>query len=451
MTFNPRQTTIKFLRQIGFTTGTKIWLRISWDLPTEMIPKNWNHYCRNGQFVYSHYILCGKITQQGFQLYCCTKGGRDKQGNTCWRLTPKRYADGWALAFKMSYLGATVSFYPNQPDKGISNQHVSQCQCLFYEIDDLALSEQRQAVDRLRDEINLEPAAVVYTGGKSLHVYFKCSHSLNPAEWLYLNRQLTIIQNADPAICNLARSMRLPGMLRRRVVDGILSATIPITLEHWSNCQYNLEELETAFDSTALFPYELSEQRWRKWVQLLTRAKNGEVIDPQTALLQRSITAPRPTLHCRRGTVIQATTRDNCSSLKQLRASGVSVPLSICLTLSDRTLLTYGESQGNRNNSGYKLARNLLGTSNLLTRHRIAYHPEPRQLFDRYCDRCTPPLESTEADTIWHSANKTTAFASRDFGSIVMSIRKWKSHCKSKKQCVRKPRKLVNVRSTKSM
>ncbi|WP_375507223.1 hypothetical protein [uncultured Nostoc sp.] len=201
-----------------------------------------------------------------------------------------------------------------------------------------------------------------------------------------------------------------------------------------------------------------SEQRRRKWVQLLTRAKNGEVIDPQTVLLQRSITAPRPTLHCRRGTVTQATTRDNCSSLKQLRASGVSVPLSICLTLSDafgglrlRTLLIYGESEGNRNNSGYKLARNLLGTSNLLTRHRIAYHPEPRQLFDRYCDRSTPPLEPTEADTIWHSANKTTAFASRDFNSIVMSIREWKSHRKSKKQCVRKPKRLVKVRLTKLM
>ncbi|MBN3921647.1 hypothetical protein [Nostoc sp. NMS4] len=136
----------------------------------------------------------------------------------------------------------------------------------------------------------------------------------------------------------------------------------------------------------------------------------------------------------------------------------MSVPLSICLTLSDafgglrlRTLLTHGQFEGNRNNAGYKLARNLLGTSALLTQHRIVYHPDPRQLFDRYCDRCTPPLEPTEADTIWHSANKTTAFASRDFGSIVMSIRKWKSHRKSKKQCVRKPKRLVNARLTKSM
>lgn len=426
MTLNFRQTTIKFLRQIGFTTGTKIWLRISWNLPTELIPENWHYYWRNSQLIYSHYILCGKITQQGFQLYCCTYGGRDKQGNTCWRLTPKRYADGWALAFKMSYLGATVSFYPNQPDKGISNHHVNQCQCLFYEIDDLALAEQRQAVNRLKDEINLEPAAVVYTGGKSLHVYFKYSHFFNPAEWLRLNRKLTILQNADPAICNLARSMRLPGMVRRRVVDGVLSATIPITLEQWSNCQYSLEELETALDSTGLFPYELSEQRWRKWVQLLHQAKSGEDTDPQTALLQPSVTVPRSTLHCRRGIVTKAATRDNRSSLKQLRASGVSIPLSICLTNSDCSLLTHGEFEGNRNNAGYKLARNLLGTSNLLTRHRIAYHPNPRQLFDRYCDRCTPPLEPTEADTIWHSANQTTAFASRDFSSIAMSIRKWK-------------------------
>lgn len=442
MIFNPRQTTIKFLRQIGLITGSKIWLRISWDLPTELIPESWNCYWRNGQLIYSQYILCGQVTHQGFQLYCCTYGGQDKQGNTCWRLTPKRYADGWALAFKMSSLGATVSFYPNQPDKGISNHHVSQCQCLFYEIDDLTLNEQQQAVNRLKDEINLEPAAVVYTGGKSLHVYLRCSHPLKPAQWLCLNRKLTIIQNADPAICNLARSMRLPGMVRRRVVNGVLSATVPITLEEWSDCQYSWEELESSLDSTGLFPYKLSEQRWRKWVQLLHQGKNGEVIHPQTALLQPSVTLSRSTLHCRRERVTKITTGDNCSSLKQLRGSGMSVPLSVCLTKSDRTLLVHGEFAGNRNNAGYKLARNLLGTSALLSQQGIVYHPEPRLLFDRYCDRCTPPLEITEANTIWHSANQTTAFASRDFSSIVQSIRKWKLQRKSKKTVCKQTKKI---------
>ncbi|MGV0029221.1 hypothetical protein, partial [Phormidesmis priestleyi] len=40
----------------------KIWLRISWDLPVEIIPDNWNCYWKNNQLIYSHYIFCGSIT-----------------------------------------------------------------------------------------------------------------------------------------------------------------------------------------------------------------------------------------------------------------------------------------------------------------------------------------------------------------------------------------------------
>jgi hypothetical protein len=433
MILNPRQTTIKFLKQVGFITGSKIWLRISWDLPTEFIPENWHCYSHNGQLIYSHYIFCGRVTQQGFQLYCCTYGGCDKYGNTCWRLTHKHYPDGWILAFKMSYLGATVSFYPNQPDRGISNQHITQCHCLFYEIDDLPLSEQQQAITRLKKTINLEPAAVVYTGGKSLHTYFKCHHPLTPEQWLTLNRKLTIIQRADTTISNLARAMRLPGMVRRKVKNGLLSEPIFITLEQWSNQQYSLEQLETAFDSTGLFPHKLTEQHWRKWVHLLHKAKSGEDINPQTALQQPSFTASHSNSHHRRNTVIKVTTRDNCLSLQQLRVSGKSIPLSVCLTKSDRFLLSHGELEGNRNNAGYKLARNLLGTSALLTKHQITYYPQARKLFDKYCDRCTPPLEQTEADTIWHSANKTPATSTLNLTSITRIINKWQS--KSKLNC----------------
>jgi hypothetical protein len=87
--------------------------------------------------------------------------------------------------------------------------------------------------------------------------------------------------------------------------------------------------------------------------------------------------------------------------------------------------LNHGELEGNRNNAGYKLARNLLGTADLLTRHQIAHHPDPYQLFEQYCDRCTPALDNSEAKTIWQSANKTPAFASRTPGSILTSISQW--------------------------
>ncbi|MGI0484322.1 hypothetical protein ACN4EK_02730 [Pantanalinema rosaneae CENA516] len=426
MNVNLRQMTIQFLRHIGFVSGAKIWLRISWDLPVEIIPDNWNCYWKNNQLIYGHYIFCGSITPQGFTLYCCTQGGRDRQGNTCWQLTPKRYADGWALAFKFSYLGATVSFYPNQPDKGISNNHVRQCQCLFYEIDDLPLTDQYGALERFKHMTGLEPAAVVYTGGKSLHVYLRCSVGLSPENWILLNRKLAIAQNADPAICNLARSMRLPGMVRREVKNGELSSARAITLEDYSTSQYSFRKLNTALDATGLFPYGLSDQHWRKWVQLVHLAKMNDSVDPHSALTQPPALRSRSTVlkHRRLGTSLA---RDNHLSLKHHRASGISIPLTICLTKSDRALLKYGELEGNRNNAGYKLARNLLGTADLLTRHQIAHHPDPYRLFEQYCDRCTPPLDAAEAETIWQSASKTPAFASRSLDSILVSVSQWRS------------------------
>lgn len=426
MNVNLRQMTIQFLKHIGFMPGAEIWLRVSWDLPLEVIPTNWNCYWKNEQLIYSHYIFCGKITPQGFTLYCCTQGGRDRQGNTCWQLTPKRYADGWELAFKFSYLGATVSFYLNQPDKGISNNHVRRCQCLFYEIDDLPLASQHAALERFKHTTGLEPAAVVYTGGKSLHVYFRCSVGLLPENWISLNRKLAIAQNADPSICNLARSMRLPGMVRREVINGELSGARAITLEDYSTSQYSFRKLSAALDATGLFPYGLSDQQWRKWVQLVHLAKMNSSIDPRSALTQPHAPRSRSTVlkHRRLGTSLAS--RDNHLPLKQHCASGTSIPLIICLTKGDRALLKYGELEGNRNNAGYKLARNLLGTADLLTRHRIANHPDPYQLFEQYCDRCTPTLDDAEAKTIWQSASKTPAFASRTRNSVLTSINQWR-------------------------
>ena len=215
-------------------------------------------------------------------------------------------------------------------------------------------------------------------------------------------------------------------MVRREAIDGELSSARAITLKDYSTSQYNPEILEAALDSTRLFPYGLSDQRWRKWLQLVHLAKMNDSIDPHSALTQPPAPGLRSTVFKRRRPRGGNSTRDNCSSLKQHRASGIFIPLAICLTKSDRVLLKYGELEGNRNNAAYKLARNLLGTADLLTRHRIVYHPNPHQLFEQYCDRCRPALDDFEAKTIWQSANKTLAFASRTLGSILTSISQWR-------------------------
>jgi hypothetical protein len=221
--------------------------------------------------------------------------------------------------------------------------------------------------------------------------------------------------------------MRLPGMVRREVKNGELSSARAITLEDYSTSQYDSELLETALDSTELFPYGLSDQQWRKWVQLVHLARMNSSIDPHYALTQQPAPRSRSTVLKYRRLGTNLATRDNHLSLKQHCASGISIPLTTCLTRSDRALLKYGELEGNRNNAGYKLARNLLGTSDLLTQHQIVHYPDPHQLFEQYCHHCLPPLDNAEANTIWQSASKTPAFASRTFKSMLTSINRWQS------------------------
>ena len=432
MSDRARKTTIRFLKTIGFTRGTRIWLRASWDHKTEPAPSRWRKYRINDKTIYCQYIFCGRITRKGFSLTKCTYGGRDKYGSTIWKPSTKKHTDGFAHVFKLSRIGATISFYPNQPTCGISNNHVKSCQTIFYEIDNLPLENQWDALQQLKQKTKLEPAAVVFTGGKSLHCYFRAKTALTPEQWLILNRKLTITQTSDPAICNLARAMRLPGLFRRRVVDGVLSQPIPITVEQWSNCQYSPEQLESALFSTGLFPCGLLDEQWRKWVHLLRKKHNGEDVNPNSVLLlkelQQDISKERLLSHSKRRTMLPLYRQNSTSLLlKQQRGSAELIPLSVCLTQNDQTLIKQGDSQGNRNNSGYKLARNLLGTSAVLSEQGIGYYQTPQSLFRQYCKRCNPPLDTEEALSIWQSANSKPAYPTRDAASIARSIKWWRS------------------------
>ncbi len=270
----------------------------------------------------------------------------------------------------------------------------------------------------------LQPSIKNEHEGKSLHVYFRCRQALSPEQWLTLNRKLAIVQNADPAISNVARSMRLPGMMRRKVMDGSLSKPVPITLEQETDYQYSLQDLEFALDSTGLFPYNLCDLRWRKWVRLVRQTKTDESVDPHSALQESPPAPSRLTLH-RQQDGQPRIVDPRLATLIKRRASGAAIPLFLCLTRHDQALLQWGEGEGNRNNAGYKLARNLLGTAELLEAESIDYYPSAHALFQRFCDRCSPALDLDEAEAIWQSASKTPATASRPLDSILISIRWW--------------------------
>lgn len=79
--------------------------------------------------------------------------------------------------------------------------------------------------------------------------------------------------------------------------------------------------------------------------------------------------------------------------------------LLACVSKNNRALVEYGAEEGCRNSSGAKVARDLIGTKSWLEKQ--GFSPNPRGLFDQYCQRCTPPLDSREADLIWQSAEKS--------------------------------------------
>lgn len=409
-----RRSTVQFLKRIGFEVGQRIWLKLSWDLPLELAP-DWDCYTRKGQTLPRHKVFQGTITQTGFKLRQCKSDGK-RRGRTYWRPQGRVYRDGWKFAYRLSQKGVTVSFYPNQPQAGISNSDVQRCRCLFYEIDDASFDEQKARLRRLCRQLKVKPAGALFSGNKSLHVYFRLSHDIEPEDWIRLNRKLCILQNADPQICNLARAMRLPGMLRRGVVDGELARPTIVKVMSTFGEQFSADAFEAKLDRIGLFPYGLDDARWRQWFKLHIKASAGEDVDPTTALLENKRQARKSAV----GTAYRPRPASRLAR-SYSRDSG-SIPLIECLTKDDADLIGHGVQEGFRHTSGYKLACNLVGTAGFLKSEKVSYYPDPETLFREYGTRCSPPMDTAEADLIWNNANREYRQPSRSEDSIRKTI-----------------------------
>ncbi|MBE9053404.1 DUF3987 domain-containing protein, partial [Nostocales cyanobacterium LEGE 11386] len=118
-------------------------------------------------------------------------------------------------------------------------------------------------------------------------------------------------------------------------------------------------------------------------------------------------------------------TKPVTTSTRTLELPSDDVPLYQCLSKGDRQLIDSGAGQGERNNQGAKLARNLIGTANRLTYLGHRYSGDPRSLFDNYICRCSPPLDAREADSIWKSAQKDTPTATLTDEALENCIKSW--------------------------
>ncbi|MGB3512975.1 MAG: DUF3987 domain-containing protein [Microcoleaceae cyanobacterium] len=100
----------------------------------------------------------------------------------------------------------------------------------------------------------------------------------------------------------------------------------------------------------------------------------------------------------------------------------------IFLTKDDRNLIERGVSQGGRNNAGAKLARNLIGTAHRLNYLGINYNDTPLALFEDYCSRCSPPINSKEVQQIWKSAQKDNPTASLTDDALENCLKAWQKN-----------------------
>ncbi|MEL7039605.1 MAG: DUF3987 domain-containing protein [Cyanobacteria bacterium J06592_8] len=186
------------------------------------------------------------------------------------------------------------------------------------------------------------PTFQVDSGGKSIHSYWVFAEPIPIEQWRKLQIDLLEFADGDRVIKNPSRVMRLAGAVHQK------GGRTQIISD--SEIKYSYEELR-------------------------------EIIP----------TAP-------------PTQKPNLSP--EYTPTDETIPLYICLSKDDRHIIDHGVGKGGRNNSGAKLARNLIGTAHRLQYLDYRVDGRPEDLFEDYCDRCSPPIAPSERKAIWKSALK---------------------------------------------
>jgi hypothetical protein len=208
-----------------------------------------------------------------------------------------------------------------------------------------------------------EPTFQVDTGGKSVHGFWVFNKPATIDKWSQLQKDLLEFGDGDRSIKNPARVMRLAGAWH-------------ISHDEDGNPVHNQSKIISASGKT----YSYEELR---------------------EIIPSSVKSTSSSAH-------QKSTKKDGNGRK-IPLSTEKVPLYQFLTKDDRKLIDVGAVNGTRNDSGAKLARNIIGTSERLNQLGISFTEDPYQLFLDYCNRC--PSEDgwneREWENIWKSAIAT--------------------------------------------
>jgi hypothetical protein len=268
---------------------------------------------------------------------------------------------------------------------GHKDEDVKHCRAIFCEFDDRPIEDQKEFWRSLGLP---EPSLQIQTR-KSVHTYWVFDEAIEVAAWRKLQTDLLVRTGSDPALKNPSRVMRLAGSYHIKPGCEPLRCNII----HHSSKRYSYDELRAAIP-----------------------IQQPPTLAPTLPLLQPSY-----------GSTPQG------KRYEDIRIPVFeSVPLEACLSKESRLLLESGVSEGSRNVSGAKLARDLIGTANYLQTTGQHFNGEPQQMLEDYANRCTPPLPASEVDAIWKSAEKDRPGPSCQPEGVEACVRAWywKHHVK---------------------
>jgi uncharacterized protein (DUF927 family) len=119
------------------------------------------------------------------------------------------------------------------------------------------------------------------------------------------------------------------------------------------------------------------------------------------------------------------------------------IPIERCLSKEHRAALENGVSEGNRDDMGCSLARDLIGVASYVpsiqfdyksSQYQLPVDGDPAQLLWDYCQRCSPPLSQADCDRIYKSAlSHNPAPSISDEDSLKNCLRAW---CKEHKLAI---------------
>jgi archaellum biogenesis ATPase FlaH len=252
---------------------------------------------------------------------------------------------------------------------GHTDAEIEFCRAVFYEHDDL----DKEIQLTLWQSLGLpKPTVQVDTGGKSIHSYWVFDQPIAVQDWRSLQADLLEMADGDRKLKNPSRVMRLAGAWHISE-----NGEYPTRVVSCSGECYSYERLRQ------VIPVQKAEQ------PLLESASPSLRWDEIRVPIDESI------------------------------------DLEICLSKESRGVLQ-GISEGSRNDSGAKLARDLLGTATYLQSIGQRYDGTPEDLLHDFAARCNPPLPTREVEQIFKSAQSSRPKPSCPPDVINACIQAWK-------------------------